>query len=378
MRWQDLKDLFRRSGTVLRADVALSPDNRSRGHGTVLLASAEDAGRAMDMFHGYNWQGRVLEVRLDRMGPQLGDGVGMGVLGAGMLPGVTMGMGGMGLDAVVVNGAYSVTAGAGGLYVPSPHAHATSHFLSPSSSGQLAGSSPLPSLTSSLSTSSSIASSLGSSGAGLSLPPSLTSAQLQLLLQQQQQPVGLGAGQGQSQDPSLGLSLQQVQQLQQLQQNRELTNDEMYALIAAMAANTNNLDGSLPASSSSSSSLYFGNKAGSDFNSNSYSEYGAGVVLGPEYGPGAVERERPGFTSSAMGGLSSRMGMGAGERPVSGLGGLNGFAGLAGVGSLGVGMRSLFVGNVSIPSLAVIFLQICAFYSFIFYPCPLFSFLFPS
>lgn len=34
VRWQDLKDLFRRSGTVLRADVALSPDNRSRGHGT--------------------------------------------------------------------------------------------------------------------------------------------------------------------------------------------------------------------------------------------------------------------------------------------------------------------------------------------------------
>ncbi|KAJ7214727.1 hypothetical protein B0H12DRAFT_1032709, partial [Mycena haematopus] len=67
VRWQDLKDLFRRAGTVLRADVSLGPDNRSRGYGTVLLATAEDAGRAVDMFSGYSWQGRVLEVRADRV-----------------------------------------------------------------------------------------------------------------------------------------------------------------------------------------------------------------------------------------------------------------------------------------------------------------------
>lgn len=47
VRWQDLKDLFRKAGTVLRADVSLGPDNRSRGYGTVLLATAEDAGRAI-------------------------------------------------------------------------------------------------------------------------------------------------------------------------------------------------------------------------------------------------------------------------------------------------------------------------------------------
>lgn len=69
MRWQDLKDLFRRAGTVLRADVSLGPDNRSRGYGTVLLATAEDAGRAIDMFHGYSWQTRILEVRPDRLPP---------------------------------------------------------------------------------------------------------------------------------------------------------------------------------------------------------------------------------------------------------------------------------------------------------------------
>ncbi|KAI0783766.1 hypothetical protein C8Q75DRAFT_795288 [Abortiporus biennis] len=67
VRWQDLKDLFRRAGTVLRADVSLGPDNRSRGYGTVLLATAEDAGRAVDMFNGYEWMTRALEVRPDRM-----------------------------------------------------------------------------------------------------------------------------------------------------------------------------------------------------------------------------------------------------------------------------------------------------------------------
>ncbi|KAF4564618.1 hypothetical protein EYR40_010785 [Pleurotus pulmonarius] len=67
VRWQDLKDLFRKAGTVLRADVSLGPDNRSRGYGTVLLATAEDAGRAVDMYNGYDWQTRVLEVRPDRL-----------------------------------------------------------------------------------------------------------------------------------------------------------------------------------------------------------------------------------------------------------------------------------------------------------------------
>lgn len=47
VRWQDLKDLFRKAGTVLRADVSLGSDNRSRGYGTVLMGSREDAARAI-------------------------------------------------------------------------------------------------------------------------------------------------------------------------------------------------------------------------------------------------------------------------------------------------------------------------------------------
>ncbi|CCO31207.1 putative RNA-binding protein C328,05 OS=Schizosaccharomyces pombe (strain 972 / ATCC 24843) GN=SPAC328.05 PE=4 SV=3 [Rhizoctonia solani AG-1 IB] len=85
VRWQDLKDLFRKAGTVLRADVSLGPDNRSRGYGTVLLATAEDAGKATDMYNGYVWQNRTLEVRPDRLPPELD----MGLNHAGAAGGVS-------------------------------------------------------------------------------------------------------------------------------------------------------------------------------------------------------------------------------------------------------------------------------------------------
>ena len=47
----------------------------------MLLATAEDAGRAVDMFSGYMWQTRVLEVRLDRM---VGEGGAVGGFEQGM------------------------------------------------------------------------------------------------------------------------------------------------------------------------------------------------------------------------------------------------------------------------------------------------------
>ncbi|PIL23100.1 hypothetical protein GSI_14408 [Ganoderma sinense ZZ0214-1] len=98
VRWQDLKDLFRRAGTVLRADVSLGPDNRSRGYGTVLLATAEDAGRAIDMFNGYTWQTRTLEVRPDRMGEDIAlAGAGYGLVGMGGVPLATAGAGALGV-----------------------------------------------------------------------------------------------------------------------------------------------------------------------------------------------------------------------------------------------------------------------------------------
>jgi hypothetical protein len=42
-----LKDLFRKAGVVVRADVVLGPHNRSRGYGTVLMGSQWDAERAI-------------------------------------------------------------------------------------------------------------------------------------------------------------------------------------------------------------------------------------------------------------------------------------------------------------------------------------------
>jgi hypothetical protein len=52
-QWQDLKDLFRLAGTIVRADVSLGPDGRSRGYGTVLFADERDAEKAVLMFNGF-------------------------------------------------------------------------------------------------------------------------------------------------------------------------------------------------------------------------------------------------------------------------------------------------------------------------------------
>lgn len=72
-QWQELKDLMRGAGAVLRAgtsllsaarvfinwllvktaDIAAGPDGRSRGFGSVLFSTAHDADRAVQMFNGY-------------------------------------------------------------------------------------------------------------------------------------------------------------------------------------------------------------------------------------------------------------------------------------------------------------------------------------
>lgn len=42
-----MKDLFRKAGHVVRADVALGHDNRSRGFGTVVFSNEEEAKQAI-------------------------------------------------------------------------------------------------------------------------------------------------------------------------------------------------------------------------------------------------------------------------------------------------------------------------------------------
>ncbi|KAK9712714.1 hypothetical protein K7432_006949 [Basidiobolus ranarum] len=66
VQWKEVKDLFRKAGNVLRADLGLTQENRPKGHCTVLFATVEDAQNAVDMLNGYTWYGRTLEVREDR------------------------------------------------------------------------------------------------------------------------------------------------------------------------------------------------------------------------------------------------------------------------------------------------------------------------
>ena len=75
-QWQDLKDLFRAAGQILRADVSLGPDGRSRGFGTVLFSTADDAFKAVQMFNGYDYQGRVLKVHFDKFAVGTGNSQG--------------------------------------------------------------------------------------------------------------------------------------------------------------------------------------------------------------------------------------------------------------------------------------------------------------
>lgn len=64
--WQNLKDLFRECGNVLRADIQLDYNGYSRGFGNVFYGSKEEMYRAIDTFNGYDLDGRILEVREGR------------------------------------------------------------------------------------------------------------------------------------------------------------------------------------------------------------------------------------------------------------------------------------------------------------------------
>ncbi|KAL0637782.1 g-strand binding protein [Maublancomyces gigas] len=72
--WQDLKDLFRQAGSVVRADVHIGPDGRPKGSGVVVFETPEDARQAIQQFNNYEWQGRQLEVREDRFAGSSGGG----------------------------------------------------------------------------------------------------------------------------------------------------------------------------------------------------------------------------------------------------------------------------------------------------------------
>lgn len=64
--WGELKDLFA-PYNVVRADVKMDHrTHRSRGFGIVLVASADDAQKAIEALNEYEWEGRNIVVRLDQ------------------------------------------------------------------------------------------------------------------------------------------------------------------------------------------------------------------------------------------------------------------------------------------------------------------------
>jgi len=64
--WQDLKDMFRSAGTIVRADVMMLPNGKSKGQGTVLFENKAAAQSAIEMFDNTEIQGRKIVVHEDR------------------------------------------------------------------------------------------------------------------------------------------------------------------------------------------------------------------------------------------------------------------------------------------------------------------------
>ena len=65
--WQELKDSFRQSGNVVRADVMLDDQGRSKGFGTVLFEQPHEATAAIQMFNEQDFGGRIVSVRMDKV-----------------------------------------------------------------------------------------------------------------------------------------------------------------------------------------------------------------------------------------------------------------------------------------------------------------------
>ncbi|CDH48417.1 rnp domain protein [Lichtheimia corymbifera JMRC:FSU:9682] len=68
--WQDLKDLFRKGGRVTHTDVDVDEEtHRPKGSGLVIYDDPRDAAGAIEIFNGYEYRGRKLQVCLERDAP---------------------------------------------------------------------------------------------------------------------------------------------------------------------------------------------------------------------------------------------------------------------------------------------------------------------
>lgn len=73
--WQDLKDLCRQYGNVVRADIPQDYNHRSKGFGTVVMSTLEESKLVATKLHGFEWNGRRLDVREDRKYTDVGAAV---------------------------------------------------------------------------------------------------------------------------------------------------------------------------------------------------------------------------------------------------------------------------------------------------------------
>ena len=64
--WRDLKDHMRQAGEVIRADVMLMPDGRSKGCGIVEFRTLEGARNAVTSLQDTDLKGRLIFLRYDR------------------------------------------------------------------------------------------------------------------------------------------------------------------------------------------------------------------------------------------------------------------------------------------------------------------------
>eukprot|EP00752_Nemacystus_decipiens_P014208 g12637.t1 len=82
VQWQDLKDHMRSAGSVIRADIIVGNDGRSKGLGTVEFSKPYEAKNAISQLSDSDLKGRPIVVREDRGDSgKLGRGVG-GAAGA--------------------------------------------------------------------------------------------------------------------------------------------------------------------------------------------------------------------------------------------------------------------------------------------------------
>ena len=96
---------------MIRADVHVDAAGRPKGTGIVAFETSDDARNAIQQFNGYDWQGRMLEVREDRYANPMGGGGGFAGRGGygGALPVVVVM--GAAVDSVAVEAMEGVMAG---------------------------------------------------------------------------------------------------------------------------------------------------------------------------------------------------------------------------------------------------------------------------